>query len=618
MAKEIVLKISADASGANDDLVSLENKINNVSKSSVALGEKFKIAGEAFQKSAGAIAGAFSIATGAVGIFGETLGFSSAEIETAQKQATSWLAILGGIQPVIEGVTAVSKLFNAVLLANPIGLIITGIAALGAAIALLIVYWDDVTTAVSNFFNYVIEHIDDVLSIIFPIPGLIYQIVDAFNSAEESSKNMTDALLEQAEAFEEQAIASAKSAGEQVTDFDKVLQAKLRQLKSERDALDVKYNYERALAVANNENYEQLSKDYLVNVIDKLEQELVITAKYTNDLLAIRASGDDVLSELLIEAQNKQKEIQSNMIKDLEDARKNLESIEQKEKDDAQKSADDRRAEFDRVNAERAKQSELERNIAQIEADYLRQIQEDAAAETKRLRDERLAQKEEEVEINFDIIDANTKKNEEAALKEYQNAYELYLKKKGLSETEFNDQRQLEEQKLGMISDSFALASSLTELFGKKSKESAKKAFLINKAAGIAQAGIQTYQSAQGAYLSQLTIPSPDAPIRATIAAGIATAAGLVNIAKIASQKFDESGTSGGSAGSASVASASLPSVNPGVAFDPNVVGQASSQNNSVNQAVQEVGATRVFVTETDITAVQNKVAVIQQKATIN
>jgi len=49
----------------------------------------------------------------------------------------------------------------------------------------------------------------------------------------------------------------------------------------------------------------------------------------------------------------------------------------------------------------------------------------------------------------------------------------------------------------------------------------------------VAAALIATYQSAQAAYLSQLTIPSPDAPIRAAAAAAIATAAGLINVAKI-------------------------------------------------------------------------------------
>ena len=92
--------------------------------------------------------------------------------------------------------------------------------------------------------------------------------------------------------------------------------------------------------------------------------------------------------------------------------------------------------------------------------------------------------------------------------------------------------------------------SSLTELFGKKSEKAAKRAFQINKAAQIASATITTYKSATDAYASQF-VPLPDAtsPVRGGIAAGLAVAAGLANIAKIASQKFEGGGSSGGGGG---------------------------------------------------------------------
>jgi hypothetical protein len=67
----------------------------------------------------------------------------------------------------------------------------------------------------------------------------------------------------------------------------------------------------------------------------------------------------------------------------------------------------------------------------------------------------------------------------------------------------------------------------------------AKKAFERNKALQIAQALIQTYQSATSAYASQLVVPTPDAPIRAAVAAGVAVGAGLAQVAKIRSTKYD-------------------------------------------------------------------------------
>ena len=95
--------------------------------------------------------------------------------------------------------------------------------------------------------------------------------------------------------------------------------------------------------------------------------------------------------------------------------------------------------------------------------------------------------------------------------------------------------------------DGLSLISDITELFGKKGEKQAKKAFQVQKAAQIAAATIETYRAAQSAYLSQfLPVPDPSSPVRGGIAAGVAVAAGIANIAKIASQKFEGGGSTGG------------------------------------------------------------------------
>jgi len=103
-------------------------------------------------------------------------------------------------------------------------------------------------------------------------------------------------------------------------------------------------------------------------------------------------------------------------------------------------------------------------------------------------------------------------------------------------------EQQMQDLKRSAVQTGLTSISQLTKAFAGESEKEQKKAFAINKAVSIASTLIQTYQSAQGAYLSQLSIPTPDAPIRAAIAAGIATAAGLVNVATIAKQKFKGSG----------------------------------------------------------------------------
>jgi len=90
-----------------------------------------------------------------------------------------------------------------------------------------------------------------------------------------------------------------------------------------------------------------------------------------------------------------------------------------------------------------------------------------------------------------------------------------------------------------------------------KQEKIARKRFKVMKAFNLATALTDTYLATQKAYTSQLQL-DPTSPIRAKIAAGVALAAGLANVAAIARTRFESSsGTSpainggGGSGGSA-------------------------------------------------------------------
>ena len=145
--------------------------------------------------------------------------------------------------------------------------------------------------------------------------------------------------------------------------------------------------------------------------------------------------------------------------------------------------------------------------------------------------------------------------------------------------------------------DGLSLISDITELFGKKGEKQAKRAFQVQKAAQIAAATIETYRSAQSAYLSQfLPVPDPSSPVRGGIAAGVAVAAGLANIAKIASQKFEGGGSSSGGA------DFSGGGVGGGeVAPQFNVVGDSG-----INQLAQlQQQPTQAFVVSGEVTSAQ-------------
>lgn len=97
-----------------------------------------------------------------------------------------------------------------------------------------------------------------------------------------------------------------------------------------------------------------------------------------------------------------------------------------------------------------------------------------------------------------------------------------------------------QSEKVKLTKQGFDTIAQIAELFGKKSEKAAKNAFKIQKAANIASALVTTYQSATAAYASQFVpIPDPSSPVRGAVAAGIAIAAGLANVAKISQQKFE-------------------------------------------------------------------------------
>ena len=161
--------------------------------------------------------------------------------------------------------------------------------------------------------------------------------------------------------------------------------------------------------------------------------------------------------------------------------------------------------------------------------------------------------------------------------------------------------------RVNTTADTLAVISNLTSLFAGKTLAQQKRAFIINKQLAAAQALVSTYQSATAAYASQLAIPSIDAPVRAAIAAGVAIAGGLVNVAKIESQKFEGGQSTGDSGYKAPADISSLSSGNTGA---PNTNLNIPTQSN-VPPPV------KVYVTETDISSSIKKIGTTEQRALI-
>ena len=136
------------------------------------------------------------------------------------------------------------------------------------------------------------------------------------------------------------------------------------------------------------------------------------------------------------------------------------------------------------------------------------------------------------------------------------------------------------------------------------------------KAAAIAATTIDTYLGAQRAYTSQLIPGDPSSPIRAAIAAGVAVAGGLANVAAIVKTKTP--GTSGGGGGGGST-----PSRPPLPTFDPSAaLGGAAEADTAEETTVtlgeqtgSNAGVIRAYVVSDEMTTQQEADAKINDLA---
>jgi len=156
-----------------------------------------------------------------------------------------------------------------------------------------------------------------------------------------------------------------------------------------------------------------------------------------------------------------------------------------------------------------------------------------------------------------DLIDAEQIKGEKRLQTEMQIHANLTALRAEQSQKEVEQLRQAEDAKAQLRVDamktSLSIISDLAGAFAGDSERQQKKAFQIQKGVSIATATIDTYLAAQGAYRSQMAISTPDAPVRAAVAAGIAIAQGLARVAVISKQQFNGAGGTSGNNGTGGV-----------------------------------------------------------------
>lgn len=140
-----------------------------------------------------------------------------------------------------------------------------------------------------------------------------------------------------------------------------------------------------------------------------------------------------------------------------------------------------------------------------------------------------------------------------------------------------------------------------------------KEYFERNKKLQIAQATISTAQSAIQAFNSLAAVPIVG-PALGAAAAAAAVAAGAIQIAKIKATQFDAGG-SVSSGGVAPISNSNIPTTNAPGGFNTDVSGQRVT--NQTGEGANQQGQFRVYVLESDITATQDGVAGIKRKAKV-
>lgn len=253
---------------------------------------------------------------------------------------------------------------------------------------------------------------------------------------------------------------------------------------------------------------------------------------------------------------------------------------------DAQKiTAELENEEIARKQTIRDKLAEME--LEDIENEFVRAQEELALAQQRDLEElDRLKATEAEKQ---QVKEFYAKKSDK--LKQEQATYEKMLQKQ-VSDANM----QVASQALGAIS----------QLVGENTA--------AGKAAAIAATTIDTYLGAQKAYTSQLIPGDPSSPIRAAIAAGVAVAGGIANVAAIVKTKTP--GTSSGGGGSAPTRP-SIPSFDPAEALGGAAEADTSEENIvTLGEQTGSTGAAiRAYVVSDEMTTQQEADAKINDLA---
>lgn len=548
----------------------------------------------AVQKAIGGIASGFQAAQGAAALFGgesEDLQKSLLKVQAAMALAegVKGIAEMGDSFKIMK--TVAVDAFKAIKAA----ITSTGIGVLVVLLGTIIAYWDDIKEAVSGV-------------------------------NEEQKK-----LLETQQA-------SAKATEKELTDVSKQENILKLMGKTEKDILNIKIEKSK-VAIADLEAQLATQESMKAAQIESAERNQKILQNIFRFGLEASATAFRVLSapiDLLITTANKVAEILgfqkitttslnaeitklttkaaeygSKLLFDPEEVKSKADETIQTTKDKLQELKNQQAGfqlaiqEIDKQAAEKEKANAAEkRKTIDEEHQWLLNSNREALRR--------------QAEMDKEFEDAQKKKQEEADKLEAERIEaEIQAEQKRLDKQKADrlkaveDYKKAKEQEVQLTLQGLTAIQGLADAFAGKSTESQKRAFQIKKAASLAQATVETYQAAQSAYASQMTIPTPDAPIRANIAAAIAIASGLARVAVIAKTKFEGGGataTGGGGGGNLGTFTQGGGGQPPEGLTAQNTVTQLNPDGTVASQGQRQAEPMKAYVVESESRAVTERV----------
>lgn len=512
----------------------------------------------------GGISAGYSLAQGVMGTF----GIESERVEKTLVRIQSAMAISQGVQGLKEAIPTFKQLGTVAM--DALKGIRTGIAATGigvflVAIGTIVAYWDDIKAAVSG-----VSDEQERLNKQTELNVLSQQ-------AKLDSLNGQDNILK-LQGKSEKEILELK-----LSQTDAVLLATQAQLEQQE-------NTKKAEVAAAKRNFDILKMIARVG-IESAVLGLRILAAPIDAVLETANAVSDALGFGKITTTNINKEI-SKLTESASAGIAKLIFNPQEVAAESNAAIKETKASITKLKNEKAG---LMLSIRAID----KQDRQQATKEKK----EDVKKEEEEIELikresGLKSIN-NLQKQRDAELEVTKKALEEEAKlREEAAQKELERQAKLQEDKSKLVYDSLNLISEITSLFGQKNERVARAMFNIDKAARLASATMSAREGVINAFKtaqdSPLTTVFPAYPF---VQAGLAGAFGAVNIAKIASQKFQASGgasdlASGGGGGTGGVSSAA-PSFN--------VVG-----NSGLNQLAQiQQTPVQAYVVSGEVTSAQ-------------